>query len=101
MKDDGAESRRYETNGDFEDAGFSAYVRRKAEALVAKGGMVRQDPEYPEVWWVVGSDGSERRLQFVADWVICTCTHGLNNPGRSTCYHALSVLLTRQKGRSV
>lgn len=92
--------------------GFSASVLRRAEKYADHA---TPDGEVPDLWWVRPSSGEGRpyRVALFRDgeggeygedrvtyWV-CTCEHGRNNPGRSSCWHVATVAraLTERSGQ--
>lgn len=72
---------------------FSTYVLDKAGAVPLAD--IRQHESDPSVWFVKSArTGAEHRVQFVEDWVLCTCQHGDIKVSTSKCYHAAAALLT-------
>jgi uncharacterized Zn finger protein len=75
---------------------FSAAVLEKAKKLSDE--LVKQDEKYPLIWWVTGSGLNMYRVQIgmegrVIHYATCTCPHGLNASGESSCYHVAAVLM--------
>lgn len=64
-----------------------------SEKVIAKDTEATQDPEHAEVWWVRGTTpGKKYRVQFGDGWATCTCTFGMNHPGKMGCYHMAAAL---------
>lgn len=82
---------------------FSAETMSKAEDLLSQRGGVRQDEEYPRVWWVTPRPGTRYRVQVLSQGtpqqyprVTCTCPNGMNvTPAR--CYHAAAVIAAMEE----
>ena len=73
---------------------WSPAVIRKAESLIADGGL-RRDEKNPSVWWVTGSGGGEYRVQTDGEtWITCGCPNGQRQAGMHPhCYHTAAVLM--------
>jgi len=75
-------------------------LTRCSPAVAEKGkrlflaGHVRQDPEYPDVFWVKsGSErGKEYRVQLYQHFASCTCMHGIHTGSGATCAHPIAAM---------
>lgn len=78
---------------------FSDAVNAKADAVPAKD--VRAHESDPTVWFVRSSrTGTEHRVQFIEDWVTCTCQNGDVRVSRAKCYHASAAMKAKEKGKT-
>lgn len=73
--------------------------QEKARTVVEQG-QLRQDPTYPQIWWVLSSDAStEYRVQLGQEFMTCTCPHGMHKGGGDPrCYHVAAVRLALEEG---
>ena len=71
---------------------FSEAVLAKARAVPAED--IRPHESDSSVWFVKSSrTGVEHRVQFIEEWVTCTCQHGDVRVRQSLCYHACAAYL--------
>lgn len=73
---------------------FSVAVLAKARAVPAED--IRPHEADSSVWFVKSSrTGEVHRVQFIEEWVTCTCPHGDVRVRQSLCYHAGAAVLMR------
>lgn len=77
------------------DDHYSANVLSKAKRVPFKD--IRQHEDDPSVWFVKSSrTRAEHRVQFIQNWITCTCQHGDVRVSTSRCYHAAAAWLSRR-----
>jgi hypothetical protein len=75
-------------------------ITRCSPAVAEKGkrlfqaGRVRQDQDYPDVFWVgSGSEaGREYRVQLYQHFSSCSCKHGIHTGAGATCAHPIAAM---------
>lgn len=73
---------------------FSEAVLAKARAVPAED--IRPHESDSSVWFVKSSrTGVEHRVQFIQNWITCTCQHGDVRVSTSRCYHSRAAALVR------
>lgn len=71
---------------------FSPAVLSKAKRVPFKD--IRQHEADPSVWFVKSSrTKAEHRVQFIQNWITCTCQHGDVKVSTSRCYHSCAAYL--------
>lgn len=71
----------------------------KARDVIQAGGVLPHE-QYPGVWWVQATNGSDLyRVQLGEGYVTCTCPHGMHKGGGdSSCYHVRAVRIVLEEG---
>jgi len=72
---------------------YSDAVIEKARRLFVIG-KVRQDPEYPNIFWVGSGSGGAReyRVELYEHFASCSCAHGIHTGADATCAHPLAAM---------
>lgn len=75
---------------------FSVAVLAKARAVPAED--IRPHESDSSVWFVKSSrTGEVHRVQFIEEWVTCTCQNGGVRPSAAHCYHAAAASIAAKR----